>query len=129
MKSLFKLVSIAVMAVAMVGLFGCGGSVKTTPVNPVTAQGLIDPSGNWQLRFTDTNNSLFLLSALFNQTGAVVSGVNITEAGNGPNAVPPTPFSCVAQPDVTFTNGLVSDVSTFTEHSAVTLEPSASTQH
>jgi hypothetical protein len=50
---------------------------------------------------------------LFNQTGAVVSGVSITELGNGSGAVPPTPFQCAAQPDVSFTNGLVSDVSTF----------------
>jgi hypothetical protein len=115
MKSkFFKIVSIAVMAVATLGLFGCGGSVKTAPVNPVTSQGLIDPSGNWQLKFTDSNSNGFLLSALFNQVGAVVNGVNISELGNGPGAVPPTPFQCAAQPNVAFTNGLVANVSNFT---------------
>jgi hypothetical protein len=113
MKSkIFKLVSTAVMAVSLLGLFGCGGTPKTSP-NP-TSQHLIDPSGNWQLKFTDSNSNLFLLSALFNQVGAVVNGVNISEVGNGSGAVPPTPFNCVAQPDVSFTNGLVADVSTFT---------------
>lgn len=87
---------------------GCGG--KTTVTSPTTAQSKpIDPSGNWRMEFTDSNGQTFLLSALFNQVGASVSAVNISEVGNN---VPP--FVCTVQPDATMTNGLVQNVNQFT---------------
>jgi hypothetical protein len=107
--------NLLIAAVLIIGIAfgtGCGGG--TGSAKTASSQGLIDPSGNWQLRFTDTNNNLFLLSALFNQTGAVVSGVNLFELGNGPGAVPPTPFQCIAQRDISLANGLVANVSNFT---------------
>jgi hypothetical protein len=87
---------------------GCGGG--STKINPMTAQGLIDPSGNWKMSFTDSNpNDLFILSGLFSQVGANVSGINFSEVGNQAPG-----FQCAAQRDISLSNGLVSNVSTFT---------------
>jgi hypothetical protein len=61
---------------------GCGGNTNTKNTNPTTAQGLIDPSGNWGMTFTDSNGNFFILSALYFQTGAVVTGINFSEVGN-----------------------------------------------
>jgi hypothetical protein len=60
------------------------------------------------MTFTDSNNQFFILSALFSQTGAVVSGANISEIGN--QAVG---FTCIAQRDITITGGQVQNVSNF----------------
>jgi hypothetical protein len=65
------------------------------------------------MSFADSNNQIFLLSALFNQTGSVVTGINFSEVGNGPNGQPPTPFQCAAQRDISMANGTVQNVSTF----------------
>jgi hypothetical protein len=93
-------------------LVGCGGGTSVS--NPTSPQGKpIDPSGNWRMTFTDSNNQVFLLSALFNQTGSVVTGLSFSEVGNGPNATPPTPFQCAAQTDISMANGQVQNVSTF----------------
>jgi hypothetical protein len=93
-------------------LVGCGGGTSVS--NPTSPQGKpIDPSGNWRMTFTDSNSQVFLLSALFNQTGSVVTGINFSEVGNGPNGQPPTPFQCAAQRDITMANGTVQNVSTF----------------
>jgi hypothetical protein len=95
--------------VIMLAVFvGCGGG--NTKTNPVNGQNLIDPSGNWKMSFTDTTSGdLFILSGLFSQTGAVVSGINFSEVGNKAPG-----FQCAAQRDIALSNGLVSDVSTFT---------------
>jgi hypothetical protein len=93
-------------------MVGCGGGTKAS--NPTTPQGkLVDPSGNWRMTFTDTNNNTFLLSALYNQVGAVVTGINFSEVGNGPLAIPPTAFQCAAQRDIAMANGLVASVNQF----------------
>jgi hypothetical protein len=91
---------VSMVATAIIlAVVGCGGTTQQKP---------IDPSGNWKLTFTDSNNNTFLLSTLFSQTGSVVSGVNISEVGNRSS------FQCVAQPDATFSNGSVQNVSQFT---------------
>jgi hypothetical protein len=86
---------------------GCGGNTSTK-TNPTTAQGLIDPSGNWGMTFTDSNGNFFILSALYFQTGAVVTGINFSEVGN----VAPG-FQCIAQRDISISNGLVANVNQF----------------
>lgn len=106
----FKTICLISIAIALLAV-GCGG---TKASNPTAPQGkLVDPSGNWRMTFTDTNSNTFLLSALFNQVGAVVSGLSFSEVGNGPNATPPTPFQCAAQRDVSMANGLVANVNQF----------------
>ena len=65
------------------------------------------------MTFTDTNSNTFLLSALFDQVGAVVTGLSFSEVGNGPFASPPTPFQCQAQRDIAMANGTVQNVSMF----------------
>jgi hypothetical protein len=94
---------------------GCGGSPKTTGNSPnqPSAQHLVDPSGNWRMTFTDSNSQTFLLSALFNQVGAVVTGLSFSEEGNGQFASPPTPFACAAQTDISMANGIVQNVDQF----------------
>lgn len=84
-------------------LIGCGGSSSTSPIT----QKPIDPSGNWELQFTDASNNKFLLGALFSQTGADVTGLNFSEVGN------PANFQCAAQRDVSLANGTVQNVSQF----------------
>jgi hypothetical protein len=87
---------------------GCGGT--STKTNPTTAQGLIDPSGNWKMNFVDSNGQNFILAGLFSQTGAVVSGDSFSEVGNIE-----ANFHCVADsPSIALSNGLVANVSTFT---------------
>src|ERR1700730_8234607 len=77
---------------------GCGGCNMSTPT---TLQGkLVDPSGNWKQSFTDASGNTFILSALYNQVGAVVTALNVSETGNGAGATPPTPFACAVQPNV-----------------------------
>ena len=106
------LLTIALILI-MLAAIGCGGSPKTaSPSNP-SAQGLVDPSGNWRMTFTDSNSQTFLLSALFNQTGAIVTGVNFSEVGNGQFASPPTPFQCISQTDISMANGIVQNVNQF----------------
>jgi hypothetical protein len=82
-------------------LAGCGGSTSMPPGKPP-----IDPSGNWVMKFSDTNNNSFLLSALFSQTGSVVTALNTLAAGN------PAPFSCVPF-SASFANGSVLNVDQF----------------
>lgn len=86
---------------------GCGGNTSTK-TNPITAQGLIDPSGNWKMTFTDASGNFFILSALFSQTGAVVSALNISEVGNASPA-----FTCITQRDASMANGIVQNVNQF----------------
>jgi hypothetical protein len=88
---------------------GCGGNTNTK-TSPTTAQGLIDPSGNWKMNFVDSNSQNFILAGLFSQTGAVVSGDSFSEVGNVE-----ANFHCVADsPSIALSNGLVANVSTFT---------------
>ena len=95
-------------------LVGCGGGgTGTTGGNPTPQGKLVDPSGNWKQSFVDASGNTFILSALYNQVGAVVSGVNFSEVGNGPGATPPTPFQCAAQRDIALANGLVANVNVF----------------
>src|ERR1051326_8716399 len=111
MKQIKVLTICQILMIISVGLIGCGGgSTKTTTVN---GQKLVDPSGNWRMTFTDSNGQVFLLSALFNQTGSVVTGINFSEVGNGPGAQPPTPFQCAAQRDISMANGTVQNTNQF----------------
>jgi hypothetical protein len=97
---------VTICLILTVMLVGCGGgSTKTTTVN---GQKLVDPSGNWKMTFTDTNNNTFLLSALYNQTGSVVTGTNFSEVGN---AAPG--FQCVVQANISISNGTVQNVNQF----------------
>jgi hypothetical protein len=84
-------------------LVGCGGSSTT---NPSGGKPPIDPSGNWAMKFSDTSGNSFILSALFSQTGSVVTALNLLPAGN------PAPFSCVPFSS-TFVNGQVLNVDQF----------------
>jgi hypothetical protein len=79
---------------------GCGGNTSSK-TNPATSQNLIYPSGNWGMTFTDSNGNFFILSALYFQTGAVVTGINFSEVDN----VAPG-FQCIAQRDISISNGL-----------------------
>lgn len=99
---------LSLLAITALFAEGCGsGGNKSAVGQP------IDPSGNWKMSFTDASNNSFLLSALFSQTGSVVTGLNFSEVGNGPNANPPTPFQCQAQRDISMANGTVQNVSQF----------------
>lgn len=104
MKTTFLLVLIMCLALAV----GCGSG--GTQKNPVTVGGqhLVDPSGNWKMSFTDTNNNLFILSGLFSQTGAVVTGISFSEVGNQSPG-----FQCAAQRDIAMSNGQVANVNQF----------------
>jgi hypothetical protein len=60
---------------------GCGsGGSQKNPI--VVGQHLVDPSSNWKMSVTNTNNNVFILSCLFSQTGAVVTGISFSEIGN-----------------------------------------------
>jgi hypothetical protein len=98
MKSTLILALVFLLVIA-----GCGGGSSTTTAGGKTP---IDPSGNWAMKFSDTSGNSFLLSALFSQTGSIVSGINISPAGN------PAPFSCVPF-SATFANGEVLNVDQF----------------
>lgn len=98
MKGLFKYLALIALSLAFAG---CGGTSTATKSGKP-----IDPSGNWSMKFTDTSNNSFLLSALFSQTGSVVTALNILAAGN------PSPFSCVPF-SATFANGEVLNVNQF----------------
>ncbi|MFL6310602.1 MAG: hypothetical protein ACJ71W_00725 [Terriglobales bacterium] len=87
----------------LVVLAGCGGGSSTIPQGGKTP---IDPSGNWAMKFSDASNNSFILSALFSQTGSVVTALNVLAAGN------PAPFSCVPF-SATFANGQVLNVDQF----------------
>jgi hypothetical protein len=78
----------------------CGGS------KPQGAGAPIDPSGNWNMRFSDSGGNSLNLSALFSQTGSVVTAFNVLAAGN------PSPFSCVPF-SASFANGQVLNVNQF----------------
>jgi hypothetical protein len=82
---------------------GCGGGGST---NPQGGQAPIDPSGNWAMKFSDSSNNSFILSALFSQTGSVVTALNLLAAGN------PAPFSCVPF-SASLSNGQVLNVDQF----------------
>jgi hypothetical protein len=122
MNRLQKSIPLVLAVIALLITIGCGGNSGTktastgptpspTPVaspTPSPSPTPIDPSGNWKMTFTDSNNQFFILSALFSQTGDVVTGVNFSEVGN----VQPG-FTCTAQRDITITGGLVQNVSNF----------------
>jgi hypothetical protein len=91
---------LAVMAIVN----GCGGG-KSSITNP-GSQKLIDPSGNWTMTATDSQGKTLILAALFNQVGPVVTANSFTAPGN-PN------LTCNPL-NLTFNNGLVANVNTFT---------------
>jgi hypothetical protein len=93
--------SVLTFTLAVLLLAGCGGSSSTTPGKPP-----IDPSGNWAMKFSDTSNNSFVLSALFSQTGSTVTALNVLASGN------PSPFACVPF-SATFANGQVLNVDQF----------------
>lgn len=110
----WKSALLAGVIISMLAAVGCGGSTTPKPTNPAQPQQkLVDPSGNWKMSFSDASGNAFILSALFAQTGAVVSSANVSEIGNGPGASPPTPFACQAQTDISISNGLVQNVNQF----------------
>jgi hypothetical protein len=85
-------------------LSACGNS--GSPAQPAPKPGApIDPSGNWTMTAADTGNHSEMFSALFAQTGSVVTA-NSFLAPNNPVAC--TPFSA------TLSNGSVQNVSNFT---------------
>lgn len=102
LKSLGRLLLIsAASSILTITAIGCGGSsTSTNPGKP------IDPSGNWKMTLTDSGGHVLLLSALFSQSGSVVSSTDILAAGN------PSPFSCVPF-SATFANGQVVNVNQF----------------
>lgn len=102
-KSIMFLIIMCLLAAV-----GCGSGGTGTQKPPVVGQQLIDPSGNWKMSFTDANGNNFILSGLFDQVGAVVTGLSFSEVGN----VSPG-FQCIVQRDITMANGLVQNVSTF----------------
>jgi hypothetical protein len=85
-------------------LAGCGGGTSNTPGG---GKPPIDPSGNWAMKFSDTSNNSFILSALFSQTGSVVTALNVLAAGNT------APFSCSGSFNATLSNGQVLSVDQF----------------
>jgi hypothetical protein len=97
MKTIARIVIITLTLAALL-LAGCGGSTSTPP-----GKQPIDPSGNWSMKFSDAGGNSVLLSALFSQTGSVVTALNVLAAGN------PAPFSCVPF-SATFANGSVLNV-------------------
>lgn len=104
-KTTFVLIIIAALALAV----GCGGGGGGKMPVTVGGQHLVDPSGNWKMSFTDTNpNDLFILSGLFSQTGAVVTGISFSEVGN--QAVG---FQCAAQTNISMSNGIVQNTNQF----------------
>jgi hypothetical protein len=88
----------------LIVLIGCGGG--STSTNPQGSKPPIDPSGNWAMKFSDSSNNTFILSALFSQTGSVVTALNLLPAGN------PPPFSCIPF-SASFANGQVLNVDQF----------------
>ncbi|HKV94929.1 MAG TPA: hypothetical protein VJW20_20455 [Candidatus Angelobacter sp.] len=94
-----KILLLFVLAVVTISTSSCGG--KSTPTQPP-----IDPSGNWNMKFTDANGQSINLSALFSQTGSTVTAFNVLAAGNA------APFSCVPF-SATFANGQVLNVNQF----------------
>ncbi len=95
-----------IIMMTLLAAIGCGGSTNTK-TNPTTAQNLIDPSGNWRQEFTDASGNTFLLSALYDQVGATVTGINFSEVGT------PFNFACAAQRDISLSNGIVQNVNQF----------------
>lgn len=107
MNHLQKTILFVLALIALIVAVGCGSGGTGSQKPPTVGQSLIDPTGNWKMSFTDASNNTFILSALFDQVGAVVTALNTSEVGNGVN------FGCIAQPNVSFANGLVANVSTF----------------
>src|SRR6476661_209550 len=104
-RLIFKTICPIWLAIALLTT-GCGGGTSVS--NPASPQGKpIDPSGNWRMTFTDSNNQVFLLSALFNQTGSIVTAVNISEVGN------PATFQCASQANISLANGTVQNINQF----------------
>lgn len=106
-KNSATLICLLLMAILSTPLTGCGSKTNTPHPKPVLAGVPIDPSGNWKLAFTDANSNTFILSALFSQVGADVTGISFSEVGNTAT------FQCSAQTNVTMANGTVLNVSTF----------------
>jgi hypothetical protein len=100
MKNIIIASVLAVMAIAC----GCGGGGSSMTTSG--GQKVIDPSGNWTMTAQDQQGNKLVLAALFNQVGAVVTANSFT-APNNPN------LTCNPL-NLTFSNGLVANVSTFT---------------
>jgi hypothetical protein len=96
------LMSLICLAAIILTITGCGGSASSG----TKAGAPIDPSGNWSLTFSDSSNRTLLMSALFSQTGSIVSASNILAVGN------PAPFSCTPF-SASFANGQVLNVDQF----------------
>jgi hypothetical protein len=102
MKNVARIVLLSILVLTALTITACGGSTSArTGATPP-----IDPSGNWSMKFTDSSSNSFILSALFSQTGSVVTALNLLGLGN------PSPFACVPF-SATFTNGQVLNVDQF----------------
>jgi hypothetical protein len=100
MKS-FKRIALLLPICMAALIIGCGGSQQNTKQGSP-----IDPSGNWSLTLTDSTNRTLFMSALFSQTGSVVSASNVLAVGN------PAPFSCTPF-TASLANGQVLNVDQF----------------
>jgi hypothetical protein len=102
MKNVARIVLLSILVLTALAITACGGSTTTTPGGKPP----IDPSGNWAMKFSDASGNSFILSALFSQTGSVVTALNLLGVGN------PAPFACVPF-SATFANGQVLNVDQF----------------
>lgn len=103
MKAIRTIAAFTLFA-SLFALTGCGASSKNGN-NPQSPGAPIDPSGNWNLTYTDASNNKLSMSALFSQVGSVVSAAQVF-------AINPPPFNCVPFA-ATFANGTVQNVSDF----------------
>jgi hypothetical protein len=101
MKILKRVALLLPVCMAVLYVIACGGSQQNTKQSPP-----IDPSGNWSLTLTDSTNRTLFMSALFSQTGSVVSASSILAAEN------PSRFSCVPF-TASLANGQVLNVNQF----------------
>jgi hypothetical protein len=102
MKNVARIVLLSILVLTALTITACGGSTTKTPGGKPP----IDPSGNWTMKFSDAGGNSFILSALFSQTGSVVTALNTSAAGNT------SPFACVPF-SATFANGQVLNVDQF----------------
>jgi hypothetical protein len=100
----------AMLAVLVISLAGCA---HVTPPTPPPSGQPIDPSGNWAMTATDTNNKTANFAAIFSQTGSTVTATGSNYQGynlSAPNE--PSTFTCTGL-QMSLSNGQVQDTSQF----------------
>lgn len=93
------------VAPLVIALIGCGGSGSSSG----SKSKLVDPSGNWNMRFT-SGVTLLQTSGMMDQVGADVSekfNITFINVGNTPTATACYPYA------TTLSNGLVQNVNQF----------------